>query len=88
MRGRSGRMSLSPPHALLTYDPSTALKLVNVATRVPGLQSPNGHCTLVRKYMWLARIPRVGPDWQRDGDGRRARAHVARQVGARGGGHA
>ena len=36
------------------------MKLVNVATRVPSPHSPSGFA-MVRKYMWLARIPYVGP---------------------------
>ncbi|KAI0326924.1 hypothetical protein GY45DRAFT_48526 [Cubamyces sp. BRFM 1775] len=36
------------------------LQLANVATRVPSPHSPTGFA-LVRKYMWLARIPYVGP---------------------------
>ena len=36
------------------------MKLVNVATRVPSPQSAGG-VALVRKYMWLARLPYVGP---------------------------
>ncbi|KAI0719329.1 hypothetical protein C8T65DRAFT_827069 [Cerioporus squamosus] len=45
---------------LTIYEPMHDMKLVNVATRVPSPQSPTGFA-MVRKYMWLARIPYVGP---------------------------
>ncbi|TBU42377.1 hypothetical protein BD309DRAFT_189398 [Dichomitus squalens] len=40
-------------------EPVHDMKLVNVATRVPSPHSPSGFA-MVRKYMWLARIPYVG----------------------------
>ena len=42
------------------HEPASDMKLVNVATRVPSPHSPSGYA-MVRKYMWLARIPYVGP---------------------------
>ena len=51
MCGRSGRASPPPPLplALPAYDRSAAFNLVNVATRMPSPQWPNGHA-LVCKY--------------------------------------
>ncbi|KAI0671790.1 hypothetical protein C8Q78DRAFT_1030874 [Trametes maxima] len=36
------------------------MQLANITTRVPSPHSPSGYA-IVRKYMWLARIPYVGP---------------------------
>ncbi len=45
---------------LTIFEPRHDLKLVNISTRVPSPNSPSGF-VMVRKYMWLARIPYVGP---------------------------
>ncbi|KAI0707316.1 hypothetical protein C8Q76DRAFT_629053 [Earliella scabrosa] len=57
-RGQWGQQG--QPRLTIFEEPRHELKLVNVATRVPSVQSPSGFA-LVRKYMWLARIAYVGP---------------------------
>ncbi|KAI0649066.1 hypothetical protein C8Q79DRAFT_948657 [Trametes meyenii] len=39
--------------------PEPEMQLANITTRVPSPHSPSGYA-IVRKYMWLARIPYVG----------------------------
>ncbi|KAI0749812.1 hypothetical protein C8Q80DRAFT_648380 [Daedaleopsis nitida] len=55
-----GTHGQSRPSRLTIYEPRPDMKLVNASTRVPSPQSPAGFA-MVRKYMWLARIPYVGP---------------------------
>ncbi|TFK92670.1 hypothetical protein K466DRAFT_595046 [Polyporus arcularius HHB13444] len=59
-RGAGAGREQSRASRLTIYEPMHDMKLVNVATRVPSPQSPTGFA-MVRKYMWLARIPYVGP---------------------------
>ena len=59
-RGQGQWGQQGQPRLTIFEEPRHELKLVNVATRVPSVQSPSGFA-LVRKYMWLARIAYVGP---------------------------
>ncbi len=52
--------SPSPVRGVSIREPDMDLKLVRAPTRVPSPHSPGGFA-VVRKYLWRARIPFVGP---------------------------